>query len=92
MTKEIEIPCEVGFEYIEFQRKITFTCECGEKIEELGWRHTVNSPEEVTDKWDGDSVMCDKCGRWYDIYDDCARFVGVDSAYIEDDAWKRYED
>lgn len=80
-------------EYIEYQRKCTFTCICGEHIECLEAHHTVDSVEKIKKEWDGDSIMCDKCGRWYDIYNDSeAIFVGIDSEYGEDDSWERYEE
>lgn len=67
---------DISVKNIEYEKECRFTCICGKEIIETESCETDDVSELEWADFDGEVIICSKCGRKYKIWEDTAEIVG----------------
>lgn len=66
-AKAGKLDVEIGVENIKYDVICRFTCICGNKIKERDMNYTDDWEELENPNYEDGPIICDKCGRKYEI-------------------------
>ncbi len=66
-AKAGKLDVEIGVENIKYDVICRFTCICGNEIEERDVNYTDNWEDLEDPNYEDGPIICDKCGREYEI-------------------------
>lgn len=66
-AKAGKLGVEISVESIQYDIICKFTCICGNEIEERDMNYTNNWEELECPNYEDNPIICDKCGREYEI-------------------------